>query len=261
MKLPIVAIDGLVFSEHATHLAALGSSNLYLIDVEKGLDVTQLADSGATGDVAIGRRFIAAFDRQRHALKLWETAGGRELASIPDEYLGGLVFDATGTVLAAVQEDAYQNGFIRVWALPEAREVGRLPKKGYMPFALGPRGNLVAVSVFEPGAERYSNLEYVDVYDVATNRRVTRIERQGDVGHVFHPDDDKLFIVRDTQVSVFDLPTGKLRAVLNHEQEIRRIRVESGTRHSGDAGERCRLCLELLHWPVVDSADRCRLCA
>jgi WD40 repeat protein len=94
-----------------------------------------------------------------------------------------------------------------------------------MPFALGPRGNFVAVSVFEPGAAGYPNQEYVDVYDVAVNRRVTRIQRQGDVAIVFHPEDDKLFFVRDTQVSVFDLPTGKLRAVLNHDQEIRGIRA------------------------------------
>jgi WD40 repeat protein len=94
-----------------------------------------------------------------------------------------------------------------------------------MPFALGPLGKLIAVSVVEPGVQRYSNLEYVDVYDVAANRRVARIERQGDVGMFFHPDDDKLFAVRDTRVSVFDLPTGKLRAVLDHEREIQRIRA------------------------------------
>ena len=225
VKLPTVGIDALAFSEHATHLAALWSSQLFLIDVEMGLAVTKLADSGATGDVAIGRRFLAAFDRQHHALKLWETAGGRELASIPAEDLGGLVFDATGTVLAAKQEDAHQNGFIRIWTLPEGREVGRLPKKGYMTFALGPQGKLVAVSVFEPGGQGHANLEYVDVYDVAANRRVARIERQGDVGVFFHPDDDKLFVVRDTRVSVFDLPTGKLRATLDHEREIQRIRA------------------------------------
>jgi len=62
-----------------------------------------------------------------------------------------------------------------VWALPELRELGKLAIKGGMPFALGPQGNRVAMAVSESGAEKYSYSTYVDVYEVAGNRRVARM--------------------------------------------------------------------------------------
>jgi len=59
----------------------------------------------ATDYIAISTRYAAAFDSARQALRVWETAGGRELASLAAESLSDLTFDASGTYLAARQRD------------------------------------------------------------------------------------------------------------------------------------------------------------
>ncbi len=225
VKLPILHIAKLVFSGRGTHLAALSSRRLFVMDVAGDLAVTQLTDGRAGGDAAVGPHYLAAYDRARRALRLWETAGGREVGSLTAEELSDLVFDATGSFLAAREEGSHQDGPIRILALPELRELGRLKIEGHMPFALGPRGRLVAVSVFEAGPQRSSRLQYVDVYDIGANHRVARMPRDADVWTAFHPNNGALFIGGGTQLRVFDLPAGTLRTTLRHEQDIQALRI------------------------------------
>lgn len=225
VKLPAVRIDRLMFSESATHLVAAWSGGLFLLDVKQGLSFKQLTDPRATSHVASSARYVAAFDRARRALRTWESAGGRELASVAADNLSDLAFDASGTFLAARQQDAHQNGAVRVWALPEWRELGKVTMKGAMSFALSPQGRLVAMAVSEPGAEKYSHLSYVDVYEVAGNRRVVRMPGNEDVALTFHPSGETLFVVVDNEVRVLDLATGKMRAPLRHEQRVDKLRM------------------------------------
>ena len=157
-------------------LLAASRSELFLIDVNPTLAFTQLVDWRATHDVAISARYAAAFDRQRRALRVWEAATGRELASLPAEELTKPVFDASGAFLAAKQQDAHGNDVaIRVWALPDWRELTKVPIKKSSSFALGPQGRLVAIQVFEPRADKRSHTCSVDVYELASGRRVARI--------------------------------------------------------------------------------------
>ena len=224
VKLPIVRVDRLMFSEHATHLAATWSSKLFVLDLAKELAVTPLGDTRRAGDVAMSSRFLARWDSERRGLTVWETAGGREVGSADAEYLRNIAFDSTGSFVAAMEESPNHKRAIRVWALPQLRELGRVATGGSVTFALGPQARFLAVSVDEPGAQKYSTSKYVDVIDIAGERRVARISREEDVRLAFHPDDDRLFVVSETHVRVFDLPTGNLRAVLGHEEELQAIR-------------------------------------
>jgi WD40 repeat protein len=225
VKLPVVSVDALIFGEQGTHLAAAWSSRLFLLDLSKHLAFTSLTDSRAIRDVAIGPRYVAAFDRERRALRVWETAGGRELPSIPDPSLDEPHFDVTGTVLAARHEDDHGNGFIGVWALPEGREGVRVPQQHSASFAIGPRGKTLAVSAIESNGQRAT--KYLDVYDGTTGARTSRIRYDGDMVASFNPQGDRLFLIQDTQLSVFDVATGSSTLTLGHEQEIRRARVSA----------------------------------
>ena len=226
VKLPAVRIDRLVFGSSGTHLvAAWSNSSLFLLDVNQALAFTQLTDPHATDFIAISTRYAAAFDSARQALRVWETAGGRELASLAAERLSDLTFDASGTYLAARQRDTQNNGAVIVWALPELRELGKLAIKGGMPFALGPQGYRVAMAVSESGAEKYSYSTYVDVYEVAGNRRVARMPGNDDVRLLFHPGGETLFAAIDNEVRVLDLATGKMQTPLRHQQGITKLRI------------------------------------
>ena len=225
VKLPAVRIDRLMFGDGATHLVAAWSGSLFLLDVRQGLAFKQLTDPRAVSHVAMSARYVAAFDRARQALRVWETAGGRELASLAAKNLTDLAFDANGTSLAARQQDAHQNGAVRVWALPELREVGKVAMKGSMPYALSSQGRLIAMAVSEPGTEKYSHLSYIDVYEVAGNHRVARIPGGEDVAVAFHPGGETLFEVLDNEVRILDLSTGKMRTPLRHEQRVDKLRM------------------------------------
>ena len=94
-----------------------------------------------------------------------------------------------------------------------------------MPFASGPQGYRVAMAVSESGAEKYSYSTYVDVYEVAGNRRVARMPGNDDVRRPFHPGGETLFAAIDNEVRVLDLATGKMQTPLRHQQGITKLRI------------------------------------
>jgi WD40 repeat protein len=225
LKLPAGRIDRLLFSEDGAHLAAASSSGLFLIDTNPVLAFKQLVDSRATSHVAISARYAAGFDRSRRGLRAWETATGRELAPLSTEDLTDLAFDPSGSFLAAKQQDARGNGSIRVWALPDWRELPKMPIKGSSSFALGPQARLIAMEISEPGADKRSYSHYIDVYEVAGHRRVARVPGGEEVAIAFHRGGETLFIVVDNEVRVLDLASGKLRTPLRHEQHVDKLRM------------------------------------
>jgi WD40 repeat protein len=224
-KVPGGRIDRLVFSDDGAHLAAASSSGLFVIDANPAIAVKQLVDSRAASHVAISARYAVAFDRLHRALRAWEIETARELAPLSTEPLTDPAFDASGTFIAAKQQDARGNGSIRVWALPDWREQGKLPIKGSSSFALGPQGRLIAMEVFESSGDKGTNTHYIDVYEAAGNRRVARIPGGEEVRIAFHPGGETLFLVAENEVRIFDPGTGKLRASLRHEQDVDKLRM------------------------------------
>lgn len=224
LKLPTVRLDRLMFSADGTHLAATWGSLLFLIDTtgKDGLVFTKLADF--RGDVAINPRHVAAFDRAGSVLRIWETTSGRALPPVAGDDLGEIVFDASGSCMAAKEAGANGNGAIRIWALPELRELGRIAMKGGQPFALGPQGRLVAAMVSERDAPNSSYAYYVDLFQVADTRHIARLPAVESTRVFIHPRGDALITVADGQVQMFDLPSGRKRAPLRQEDAIQAIR-------------------------------------
>lgn len=228
VTLPTYRINRLMFGESGTHLVAAGVRGLFLLDVTQGSAFKELGNPRAafiSSDNAIGARYVAQFDRAHRTLHVWETAGGRELATLTIEGLDNLVFDPSGTVLAARQQGETQNGIVRVWALPEFREIGKLAIKDSMPFALSPQGRLIAMAVSEPGAIKYSPSSYVDVYQVADGHRVARITGNSGVSLTFAPTGEVLFVIANNEIHILDLDTGKMRTPLMHEQSVDALRI------------------------------------
>lgn len=228
VTLPTYRINRLMFSESGTHLVASGISGLFLLDVIQGMAFKEIGNPRASfvsNDTAISTHYVAQFDRASQTLRAWETAGGREVATLATEDLDDLVFDASGAVLAARQQGAPQNGIVRVWALPELREIGKLPIHDSMPFALSPQGRLIAMAVSEPGATKHSYSSYVDVYQVADGHRVARIPGSSGVTLTFPPRGEALFVIANNEVHILDLDTGKMRTPLIHEQSVDALRM------------------------------------
>jgi WD40 repeat protein len=228
-ELPVVRVDRLMFSESGTHLAAAWSTLVFLTDVSQELAATRLPSFRNAGDPALSPRFLAAWDREHRSLRIWETAGGRELSPIGADSLWNLAFDSTGTFLAGMQTDQRGNGAIRVWSLPESREMGAMiPVKSDFEFALGPGGRHLAVLVSEAGPERYSVNRYVDVWDVAAAKRVARVPQENEVNRIgFDPRGTLLFTVHESEVRVWELSSGKLKSRLNHEKDTDAIRFSA----------------------------------
>jgi WD40 repeat protein len=224
VKLPLPSVERLVFSEDGTHLAASwGSSSLFLLNAANNLSFVKLGDSHI-GDLTIGPRYIAVFDRKREALRLWETASGHELDPIPAaEYLDKLMFDPSGNWLASKERDVHGGGPIKVWKLPEGREVGRLAVADADTFTLGPQGKLVAVATWEPGAQQYSPVHHVDVFDVAANRRIARLPGDENVKLLFGAHDE-LVIGVGSEVRIFDFPTGRMMPLLRNDSDVEGVR-------------------------------------
>jgi WD40 repeat protein len=231
MKVPGSRADQLVFSEDGRHVAGRWSSYVYSMDISKGLVASNPPEFKSSWDKAVSPRYITAWDREHGSLRLWETAGARELAPFSVDQTGRLVFDSTGTALAGTRStDNHGNGVVEVYALPEWRRLGPpVPIGSGDEFALSPEGRYVAVEVSEPGEQRFQYKYYVDVWDVAASHRITRLSQAQEVTKIaFHPKGTTLFtIAQPDEVQVWELPEGKLRSRLKHEREIQALRFSN----------------------------------
>ena len=227
IKLPVVKIDRLVFSQNGSHLAARwSSSEVFLLDVGKELASTRLTSYRDAGETVLGTHYVVASDRQHRTVKIWETSGGRELASIQAPALYSMAFDPTGTVLATRHRDDRGHGPIRVWTLPQATEQGRVNITGYSSeFALGPGGRLLAVAMSEKDARQTSYQQFVDVWEVPSSQRVARVAVEETPGWIsFDSTGKRLFTGGGSEVRVWDLPGGTLHLRLSHEKDVDAVR-------------------------------------
>jgi WD40 repeat protein len=236
LKQPAFGTTRLVFSHDGRFLAA-GARNpyLFIMNVEQDLAATSLATFRDAGDYVLSPRYVAAEGRDHRHVRIWETSGGRELTQIEALDLSAIKFDSTGTFLAIRQMDARgRSGTIRIWDLAHARERGRLAIKDRGEFALAPRGQFLTLAASEPGEKKFSVNHYADVWDVSTVRRVSRIPQDDTVAFIaFDPSGKRLLTIagnfrnQQREVRVWELPTGKLKARLTHEEEIDAIRFSS----------------------------------
>lgn len=224
-------VDRLLFSEDGTHLVAEGTGSLVLMDVGKGLAVTDLPKFRQAGDQALHPRYLAAWDRERRSLRLWETAGARELSPLSIDGIDKLVLDSTGTVLAGTQRtDDHGNGVVQVWALPEWRRVGSpLPIQAASEFALSPGGRYLAMEVSERTEGKLFPNSFVDVWEVATSQRIARLPQAQEIKRIaFHPQGTTLCIVAQPDgVQVWELTEGTLKAHLRHPGGIQSLRFSN----------------------------------
>jgi WD40 repeat protein len=215
--------------------AGAQSPYLFIMNVAEGLAATSLATFRDASDYLLSPRYIAAEGRDHRHVRIWETSGGRELTQIKALDLSALEFDPTGTFLGIRQTDARgRSGAIRIWDLAHARESGRLTTKDRGRFALAPGGRFLALSVSEPGDKKFSVNHYSDVWDVSTATRVSRIPQDDVVAFMALDFSGKLLLTivgnfrnQQREVRVWELPIGKLKARLAHEEEIDAIRFTS----------------------------------
>ena len=234
LKLPAWRLNQLVFSHDGARLAALSAGGLFLIDVTRKEELTfaRLTEEGES-DAAISPRTLVKLDRARRVLRIWETAGGRELEpiAIGVDDLSDVTLDASGSCLAAIEGMLERKPAIRIWALPERRELGRiaLPSRGA--FAVGrPRGGsgcLVAAAVAEAGAQKGSFSWYVDLLEAAGGRRIVRIPGAPNVRLVFHPEGDTLVTLAGGQVQILDLASKRLHPPIRQSEAVVGVRFGS----------------------------------
>jgi WD40 repeat protein len=232
LREPAYGPQQLIFSEDGRYLAvAARTPGLFVLDLHGQLAATHLLSSRDADLMAFGSRYLAASDRGKQLLRIWETAGARELPGVKADGLDGLALDFTGTFLATREQDGRGHGLLRVRALPDLRALGfTLQMDSSSTFGLGPQGKYLAVEVVEPGANRYAPNRYVDVWDIAAARRVTRVPHEGGELQriVYRPDGGALFTVAEGgEVRAWALPAGKLTARLSHEEDVSAIRFSA----------------------------------
>jgi WD40 repeat protein len=101
----------------------------------------------------------------------------------------------------------------------------RIPQQHSASFAIGPRGKVLAISAIEGDGQQ--STQYLDVRNGTTGKRISRIRHDGDVDAVFNPQGDRLLLIHDTQLDVFDAATGRATLTLGHEQDIQRGRMSA----------------------------------
>jgi WD40 repeat protein len=229
VKLPVVHLDRMLFSDSGTHIGAQWSSSyLFVLDIAAKLAVTPLATFRTASDAVLSSKYIAAFDRANRRVKIWDISGGRELPSIDADDVRKLAFDPGGRYLASSQSDSRDHGTIRVWALPERKELQAVATGGGNPdFVLSPEGRRLAVKVSERKVGN-SWKWYVDVWDLRERLRIARLPDESETTPVaFDSGGNLLYIVQDTELQVWDVLTRSLKVKLPHENKPERVRISS----------------------------------
>jgi WD40 repeat protein len=218
------ARGALVFSEDGRFLAGTPGDSLFVMDLTKDHALTTLATFRDASDYSLSPRYLVGIGRDRQYIRVWETAGGRELAQVAVVRPQALKFDPTGNFLAIEQLDERgEHGAIRVRDLIGHIDLRQFPLdgNGSHEFALGPRGGMLALS----------HHDYVEVRDVSTGGQLARLPQEAPVDFMqFDPSGTRLVTLTEgnanprQQIDVWDWAAGKLRARLLHADEITRIR-------------------------------------
>jgi WD40 repeat protein len=225
--------DRLAFSDDGRYLIVRARSPAAsLLDLQHDLSPVELAGAGDATDVVVSTRYIAARDRQRRRLLLWQGADGRAVDVQDDADPWAIVFAAGGRHIATLHQDARGVGTLRVRSLPSLQETGRIAIDHRPEFALSPDGALLAVSGRARDDADSPWRPHVDVFDVATARRTLRLAEDRSLAWLqFSADGRHLFTVGDSfgdqarELRVWQLSDGRLAATLRHETDIQGVRL------------------------------------
>ena len=115
----------LVFSENGRFVAGEARNpNLFVVDLAEGRTAMELATSRDALDPVLNPHRIVAEARDFRSVRVWETAGGRELPPIETVNLRAvraLELDPTGNFLGFIEIDDKGNGSLRVRDLASAK--------------------------------------------------------------------------------------------------------------------------------------------
>lgn len=228
--------DRLVFSDDGRYLIVRARSPaVSLLDLQHDLATVELAGVRDATNVAIGAHYIAARDRLRRRLLVWQSAGGQALPVQDDADPWEIAFGSRTRHLASLHQDSRGVGTIRVRSLPALQETGRIAVDHQPEFALSPDGALLAVSGRERDDEASPWRAHVDVFDVATARRTLRLADDRTLTWLqFSADGQHLFTVGESfedqarELRVWRLSDGKLETRLRHETDIQGVRLSPG---------------------------------
>ena len=154
-------------------------------------------------------------DARGGELKLWETASGEEIASLPGfkNSLYGLAFSPDGKLLAAGGRAAVQ-----VWDVASRKEVAAFGDHSATLVAFGPDGKRLATAEGLGGRR-------VKVWDLASRKELASFAHHiavfGELGLAFNPDLTTLAARNYQEIDLWDLATGKERVTLSeHRGEV-----------------------------------------
>ena len=183
-----------------------------VLDATRQLAPVETLRLRSGGDWAIGARYFVARDRERDQLRVWDSAGGAELASLPVKRAWRLGLDPTGRFLWTWQDDVRGSGRVVVRALPGLETIGEIAFAREPQVALAPDGKRLAASALEPTANRYAPRHIVDLWDMAGAKRLHRLPLPG-----------------PPEALVFD-PLGKTLLTLTEQGELFTWDATSGAR-------------------------------
>lgn len=233
------AREGLAFSEDGHFLAGTRGDSIFVMDLTHDHAVRTLATFRDARDYTLSAHYLAGIGRDLQHIRIWETAGGHELAQVATVDPQAIKFDPTGSFLAIKQLDNHaRHGAIRVRDVAAHEDLRQFPSDGNAPreFALGPRGQVIALSFSSPNGTTARRDDYVEVREVNTGRPLARLVQRDSVAFMqFDPSGTRLVTLTQgnanprQQIDVWDWAAGKLRARLFHEDEISKIRFCEGS--------------------------------
>jgi WD40 repeat protein len=225
VELKAVALNRLIFSQNGTHLAAAGSSRIFLIDLARPSEFVRLAGYPEVDQIAVSANHVAIWNRQRRSIRLLQTGGGRELASVSAANVSSLQFSADGASLAARHDERFRSE-VRLWSIPDLRDKAVIGVQPSRDFALGPKGDRVAVEFRELDAGKRQTMQFIDIWDVASRRRVARLRDEARPLR-FDGQSRLLLTLQDNELRVWNIATATIAAHLKHERDITAVRFSS----------------------------------
>jgi WD40 repeat protein len=224
----------IIFSEDGRYLAGATSSSLFTVDLANDDTLKALAGSRDARDFLLSPRYVVGEASDRQHIRVWATAGGRELPPIEASHVQSFRLDPTGCCAVIEELDEYgKKGAIRIRDLSAREDLRRTPIDGNKPdeFALGPHGRMLAQSFSRAneGSDRRDN--YIEVSDGATGRLLARLPQAARASFMqFDTSGTRLLTMSENnenprqQLDVWDWSAGKVSAHLLHEDEISKIR-------------------------------------